>query len=146
VALSSRRDVSNAFQLSPRVCVGIVRPYIVKPGDTVSTAEPGPSQLSSTCLSHDVLNSQVKPVAPCDHCVICSRWWDLTVRRSAVDRVLNQNFPPITCLLQRVQIERNQIIEKVAFDLTSEDVKLTTQDVQGMSVASWRARSCRKCS
>lgn len=66
------------------------------------------------------------------------------MRWSAIDRVLNQDLPPITCLLQRIQIERNEIVEKVAFDLASKDIKLATQDVQGMAIASWRARTRRK--
>ena len=101
-------------------------------------------------VSDDVLfeyrfNSQIKSVAPCDHCVVCSCRWDLAMRWSAVNCVLNQYLPPITRLLQRIQIECDEIVEKVAFDLASEDVKLAAQNVQGMSVASWRARTCGKC-
>lgn len=64
--------------------------------------------------------------------------------RSAINCVLNQDLPPITCLLQRIQVERNKIIEEVAFDLASENVELATQNVQGMSVASWRSRTSGK--
>lgn len=64
--------------------------------------------------------------------------------RSTIDRVLNQNFPSITRLLQRIKIECNKIIEEVALDLATEYVKLTTQDVQGVSIASWRTGTCRK--
>lgn len=67
------------------------------------------------------------------------------MRWSAVNCVLNQYLPPITCLLQRIQIECDEVVEKVAFDLATENVKLATQDVQGVSVASWRARTCGKC-
>jgi hypothetical protein len=67
------------------------------------------------------------------------------MRRSTVNRVLNENFPPVTCLLERVKVECNKIVEEVALDLASENVKLTTQDVQGMSVTSWWAGTCRKC-
>jgi len=67
------------------------------------------------------------------------------MRWTAINRVLNQNFPPITCLLQGVQIECDEVIEKVALDLATKNVKLAPQDVQGMSVASWRARTGGKC-
>jgi hypothetical protein len=77
--------------------------------------------------------------------MVCSRWWNLAMRWTTVDRVLNENFPPIACLLKRVKVECNKIVEEVALDLTSENVKLATQDVQGMSITSWRARTCRKC-
>ena len=67
------------------------------------------------------------------------------MRWSAIDGVLNQYLPPITCLLQRIQIECDEVVEKVAFDLATKNVKLATQDVQGVSVASWRARTRGEC-
>lgn len=44
------------------------------------------------------------------------------MRRSAVNRVLNENLPSVTSLLQGVQIECDEIVKEVAFHLASEDV------------------------
>ena len=67
------------------------------------------------------------------------------MRWTAIDRILDQDLPSVACLLQRIQIERNKIVEKVAFDLASEDIKLTTQDVQCVAITTGRARTRRKC-
>lgn len=44
------------------------------------------------------------------------------MRWPSIDRVLDENLPSVTSLLQGIQIERNKIVEEVAFDLASENV------------------------
>jgi len=58
------------------------------------------------------------------------------VRWTAVYRVLYENLPAIGGLLKCVQIESDQIIEEVAFYLPAEDVDLTSEDIEGMTVSS----------
>lgn len=144
MSFAGRRDISNAFELRPRVRVRVVGPYIVEPRDTISTAKPGSSLVSCHVSSTSRLYSQVEPVAPRDHGVISTRGWDLPVRWSAINRVLDENLPSVARLLQSIQIERNEVVEEVAFDLTTKDVEFATQDVQGVSVASGRTRACRQ--
>jgi hypothetical protein len=62
---------------------------------------------------------------------------------SAIDRILYQDLPSICRLLERIQIESDQIIEEVALDLASKHVDLAAKNIEGMSVptgwawASW---------
>jgi hypothetical protein len=67
-------------------------------------------------------SSQIEPVAPRDHGVVRSRWWDLAMRWSTVNRVLNEHLPSVASLLKGVQIECDKIVKEVAFHLASEDV------------------------
>lgn len=144
MSFASRRNISNAFELSPRVRVRVVGPYIVEPRDTISTAKSVSSLVSCHASFASRLYSQVKPVTPCDHGVISTRGRDLAVRWPAVNCVLDQNLPSVTRLLQSVQIERNKVVEEVAFDLTTENVELASKNIQGVSVASRGARTCRQ--
>lgn len=77
---------------------------------------------------------QKESVVPRDDCMIRSRRRYLTVRGSAFYRVLNEDFPTIAGLLQSIQIECDQIIEEEALDLTTKDVYLRAEDVQGMTI------------
>lgn len=67
-------------------------------------------------------SSQVKSVAPCDHGVVRSRRWDLAMRWSSVNGILNEHLPSVASLLKGVQIECDKIVKEVAFHLASEDV------------------------
>lgn len=62
-------------------------------------------------------------------------WW------SAIDGVLYQNLPPVAGLLQSIEIESNEIIEEVAFHLTTKDVNLAPENVESMAIASRRSWS-----
>ena len=55
--------------------------------------------------------------------------------RTAIDRVLYEYFPLVRRLLQRIQIESDQVVEEVPFHLTTEDVDLAAQDVQCVTVS-----------
>lgn len=66
------------------------------------------------------------------------------MRWSTVDSVLNQDFPSVTGLLESVQVKCDQIIEKVAFNLTTEDVELAPKNIESMSVSTGRPRTGRK--
>jgi len=68
------------------------------------------------------------------------------VGRTSIDGILNQRLPPIAGLLQGIQIERDKIVEEEALDLTSKDVNLGPNDVQGVAVTTWRTRPCRSSS
>ena len=105
-----------------------IRPDVVEPMYAISTAE------------------KIQLIAPGDHGVVCSRWWDLAVRRSAIDGVLDQDFPPVRRLLKRVEVESYQIVEKVALDLSTKDVDLAAEDVECMAVSPWRPRTSWQCS
>jgi hypothetical protein len=61
--------------------------------------------------------------------VVGARRWDLTVWRPSVDRVLYENLPAIRRLLKRIQVECDQVVKEVAFDLTAEDVDFAAKDV-----------------
>lgn len=59
------------------------------------------------------------------------------MRRTTVNGVLNKYFPPIACLLQSVEVKGHEVIEEVAFDLSTEDIELASQDIQGVTIAPW---------
>ena len=71
------------------------------------------------------------------------------MRRTPIDGILYQYFPSIARLLQRIEIECDEIIEEEALDLTAEDVDLGTKDVKCMAVSprrpSSRGSSPRPC-
>lgn len=60
----------------------------------------------------------------------------LAVSGRRVARILNQELPLIRRVLQGIQIESYQVIEKVSFDLASEDVDFRTQDIERMAISS----------
>lgn len=64
------------------------------------------------------------------------------MRRTAVNRVLNEYLPSVASLLKRIQVESHKVVEEVALDLTTKDVDLATKDVQSMSISSWWSWSC----
>lgn len=111
-------NVAYTLQLSPGIGLWRVRPDIIEPIDAVCAAE------------------EIELVAECNHSVISSGWWDLPVRWTAVYGVLNEDLPAIGGLLKRIQIESDQIIEEVALYLPAENVDLTSEDIEGMTVSS----------
>ena len=52
--------------------------------------------------------------------------------------ISNQELPFVIRILELIEVECNQIVEKEAFDLSTEDVYPRAQDVQCMTVTSRR--------
>lgn len=65
-------------------------------------------------------SSQVKLILPGHYTVVGSRRrsGDTAVRSS----IRNHDFPAIAGTLKRIEVKSHEIVEKVAFDLTTEDI------------------------
>lgn len=50
--------------------------------------------------------------------------WDLTWLRATLSAVPDERFPLIDRILQIIQIEGHQVIEKESFNLATEDIDL----------------------
>lgn len=105
--------------------MGRVCPDVIEPLYAICTAE------------------QVQLVAPSDHRMVRSRWGYLTMWWSAVYGILYEDLPTVRGLLQCVQVECDEVVEKVAFYLSAKDVDFAAENVQGMSVAARRSRARR---
>lgn len=146
MTFSWRWDVSDAFELRPRVCVGIIRPHIIEPGHAVGAAEAENALLACRPDPEKAAHLQIQSITPGDHGVICPRGWYLSMWWTTVDCVLYKNLPPITGLLKRIQIKCDQIVEKVSLNLPTKYVDLAAQDVQSVAVSSRRSLTSWECS
>jgi hypothetical protein len=79
---------------------------------------------------------QIELVIVTDNRVVRSRGGDLTWGGATFVAVLDKHFPLVCRVLELVQIESNQIIKEETLNLTSEHVKLRSQDVQCVSITS----------
>jgi hypothetical protein len=68
------------------------------------------------------------------------------MRWTPIDGVLYQDLPPVRCLLQCIEIERNEVVEEIALDLSSENVNFASKDIERMTVSSWWPRTGWQCS
>ena len=80
--------------------------------------------------------SQEKLVVVADNRMVCPCRRHFGTQGNIVARVLYQKFPLIRGILQGVEIEGYQIVEKVTLHLASENENLRAQDVESMAVAS----------
>lgn len=58
--------------------------------------------------------------------------------------VLNKHLPPVVGHLQLVQVEGGEIVHKVTLNLTTKNVDLGSEDVQGVAVATRRPSAGRQ--
>lgn len=89
-------------------------------------------------------NLQEELVIPGDHRVIRPSRRRLSSRRTSIICIADQDLPAIACLLQRVEIESNQVIEKVVLDLSTENVYLRAEYIQCMSISASGPLSSRQ--
>lgn len=67
------------------------------------------------------------------------------MRRASVKRVLYQYFPAVACLLERIQVEGNKIIEKEALYLSTENIDFGSEDIERVTVSSRWTRTSWGC-
>lgn len=46
----------------------------------------------------------------------------LTLGRSAIVRIVNEDFPAVACLLKCIQVKGDEVVEKVSLNLSTEYV------------------------
>jgi hypothetical protein len=70
---------------------------------------------------------------------------NITLWRSAFVTVLNKQLPLVSGVLQLVQIECNQVIEKETLHLTAKNVELGAENVECVTIPARRTRTRRNC-
>ena len=121
MALARGGNVPDAVQFRPEISARIVGPDVVEPSSAVRATEPG------CCVSVWSINRtlggilQEQLVLPGDHAVVRSRGRD---RRRAITAIRDQDVPSVALRLKRIQIKGDQIIKKVALDLSAKYVYL----------------------
>jgi hypothetical protein len=88
-------------------------------------------------------NLQIELILKGDHGVVCPGRGGLSGSRSTISCVADQKFPLIGWAFQGIQIEGEQIVEKIFFDLTTEYVDPGTQDIQGVTIPPGRFLASR---
>jgi hypothetical protein len=81
---------------------------------------------------------QIHLVIVCYDRVIRSGWWLFGLQLISGFTILDKNLPTVIGHLQLVEIKRREVIHKVSFDLTTENVYFRPNDIQGMAVAAGR--------
>jgi hypothetical protein len=123
VPLARSWDVADAVHLGPEISFWIISPDIVEPSGAVRASE------------------QVHTIVMADHGMISPRRGSHSSDVLFFGAVGHQEFPLIGGILQGIQVERQQVIEEVALDLTTKYVDLGTEYVQSVAISAWRSRS-----
>ena len=137
MAFSGGGDVSNAIKLRPQICLGIVDPDIVEPSNPVRA--PKPISCQQSCDARLLGYIQEHLVIMADHGVVGSGCRTRAVLTVLFSGRWHEKFPLVGRILQRVQIKGEEVIEEVAFYLSTENVDFGAQDVEGMAVPPWRS-------
>lgn len=59
--------------------------------------------------------------------------------------IVNQKLPFIRRILKLIEIKGDKIVEKVTFDLTTKNVELGAQNINGVTITSCWTRVGRNC-
>lgn len=140
MAFAWGRNVSYTILLEPRIGCRIIRPHIVEPLCAVRTPETVQELAFSVRLSQEVC-LQVQLVIVADDRMVRPRRWYFGFPLTGIFCILNQEFPLICGVLQRIQVESHQVVEEVSLHLATENVYLGAQDIKRMSVTSGRSGS-----
>ena len=125
MSLTRYWNIANAFELRPGIGSWVVSPDVTEPGDSVCTAK------------------EIQLLVPCYNSVVRTGWRNLAMRRTSVNGILNQCLPSVAGLLERIEVERDKIVEEEALNLTAENIYLGANDVQRVAITTWRTGSCR---
>lgn len=87
------------------------------------------------------VHSQIQPIVETDDRMVGSGRRNLTRGRSALVAVPNQKLPFVVWVRKLIEVKRNQIIKKVTFHLTTENVESGAENVQRVTVPSGRSRA-----
>ena len=70
-------------------------------------------------------NSQIQLIRETDNGVVCSCWWYVPLWKTTIlIAILNKQLPSTISILKGVEIESEQVVEKMTFHLSTEHVNL----------------------
>jgi hypothetical protein len=77
--------------------------------------------------------------------VVRSRGRCSALRGDVIRGVWKKHLPATGRRLERVEVERNEVVEEEALDLPTENVDFGAEDVQSMPIAAGGTRPLRQC-